>query len=130
MVMSNWRQRRRSQLPGLPAESDPVEHLLGADLEDGGHGTQLIGLLRNVTVLHGHPFRDLDAGQPGGLLDRQTGFSTGGLDTKTEQPAPDLAAQLGKISGGKGRRNILIGVLIYSLLLKAQHVKYSGPGWI
>jgi len=82
MVMSAGRQRRRSQLPGLPAENDPVEHLFGAELEDGGHRTQPIGLLRDVTVFDGHPFRELDAGQPGGLLDRQTGLGADGPDAK------------------------------------------------
>jgi hypothetical protein len=35
-----------------------------------------------VTVFDGHPFRELDAGQPGGLLDRQTGLGAGGPDAK------------------------------------------------
>src|SRR3974377_1946327 len=82
-----------SQFPSFAAEQDHVEHLLEADLEGRGHGTQAVDLLWNVSILDGHPFRDLHAGQAGRFLNGQTGLVAGGLDATAEHAAPDLAAE-------------------------------------
>ena len=114
--MSTGRQRRPSQFTWLPAEQDHVGDPVEADLQDRGHGPQPVYSLRDMPIFNGHPFRDLDPGQEGGLLEGEAGLPAGGLDAETEQAGPGLA-QFGKAGGWKGREHRLqICVLIYSYL--------------
>ena len=93
--MNTGRQRRPSQLPCLPAQRNPVKHLLEVDLHGPGHVPQAVHLLRNMSILDSHPLRKLHAGQ--------TGLSTGGADAETEETTPAGAAQFGNTGGGRGR---------------------------
>lgn len=102
--MSTGRQRRPSQRPCLLAQGQHIDHAVPVQLEGRRDGPQTVQFLRNMSVLDGHPLRDLHPGQAGGLLDRYTEFIAAALDEQTEEAAPDLAAQFRDIGGRQGRK--------------------------
>ena len=54
-----------SGCPGLLAEINQQDNMIEADLERGGHGTETVGIGRDVAGFDRRPFGGLHAGQPG-----------------------------------------------------------------
>src|ERR1022692_2372243 len=77
--------------PGIPAELDHGRQLHVAELEGAGHRTQLHHSFWNTTCLESCPYRRLQAGQNGYLLDRIAPLLASLPDKQAKYPAPHLA---------------------------------------